>query len=51
MDPQAERKKLIQKQQNEIKAMEKDVKKKKVFFKICLLNFIYLFIHLTPELQ
>jgi hypothetical protein len=29
-DVQAERKKLISKQQNELKAMEKDVKKKKV---------------------
>eukprot|EP00026_Physarum_polycephalum_P002071 Phypoly_transcript_02075.p2 GENE.Phypoly_transcript_02075~~Phypoly_transcript_02075.p2 ORF type:complete len:302 (-),score=108.83 Phypoly_transcript_02075:2012-2917(-) len=33
MDPQAERKKLINKQQNELKAMEKDVKKKKGFLK------------------
>lgn len=30
MDAQAERKKLVAKQQNELKAMEKDVKKKKV---------------------
>ena len=30
MDAQADRKKLIAKQQNELKVMEKDVKKKKV---------------------